>query len=126
MGLSRKKLKMRLEGEVLGLEIACIGDPDVVSGMGLAGVSHLHIHTRLDETLTKLREFFQNPEVGLILVTHPVIRELGREISELRREKPIPLILTIPDKTGWKPEVDELKEMIRRSVGAEVVIRGGE
>jgi V/A-type H+-transporting ATPase subunit F len=106
-----------------GYKIACIGDLDVVTGFGLAGVSRFHVHVHRDETLAKLKEFFEDPDIGLILLTNPIAQELRWEIRELRRKKPVPLILAIPDKTGWRPEIDELRELIKRTVGAEVVIR---
>lgn len=106
------------------LKIACIGDVDFISGFGLAGVPLLYLHRRFDDTLQKLRELFDNPEVGLILLPNIIAREITFELKELRKRKPVPLILTIPDKSGWRPEVDELRELIKRTVGAEVVFRG--
>ena len=105
------------------LRVACIGDVDFVSGFGLAGVSYLYIHQDRDETLKKLRELVENPEIGLVILPHKIAQELKHELKELRRKRPIPLILSVPDKTGWRPKVDELRELIRRTVGAEVVLR---
>lgn len=108
----------------MSYKVAVVGDLDTVVGMGLAGVTHTHIHSQKEETLTKLGEFMTNPEIGLILITHPVAEEMGAEFRRLMREKGlIPLILRIPDKTGYVPKVDELREIIRRTVGAEIVLR---
>jgi vacuolar-type H+-ATPase subunit F/Vma7 len=43
----------------------------------------------------------------------------------MRTKKLLPVVLRIPDKTGWLPKVDELQEIIRRTVGAEIIIKGG-
>jgi vacuolar-type H+-ATPase subunit F/Vma7 len=108
----------------LSYKIAVVGDLDTVVGMGLAGATQTHVHSRRDETLTKLEEFMTNPEIGLILITHPVAEEMGAEFRRLMREKGLmPLVLRIPDKSGYIPKVDELREIIRRTVGAEIVIR---
>jgi vacuolar-type H+-ATPase subunit F/Vma7 len=110
----------------LSYKVAVVGDLDTVVGFGLAGATHIHVHSRVDETLIKLKEFMGDPEIGLLLITHPVVEEMEAEFRKLMREKGLtPLVLRIPDKTGRVPEVDELREIIRRTVGAEIVIRRG-
>lgn len=108
----------------MSFRAAVIGDRDTVTGMALAGVTHTHIHTAKDETLAKLGEFFASEEIGLVLLTHRVAEELGFEFRQLMRTKRLlPLVLRIPDKTGYTPKVDELREIIRRTVGAEIVVK---
>ena len=107
----------------MSLKIACIGDIDFISGFGLAGVSQLYLHERMEATLAKIRELFDNPEIGLIILPHRIASQISPELKELRRKKPAPLVLAVPDKSGWMPEVDELRELIKRTVGAEVVVR---
>jgi len=49
---------------------------------------------------------------------------LGLEFEEKMRMKGLlPIVLKVPDRTGAVPEVDELRELIKRTVGAEVVVR---
>jgi vacuolar-type H+-ATPase subunit F/Vma7 len=108
----------------LSYKVAVVGDLDTVVGMGLAGATHIHVYSKKDETLAKLEEFMANPEIGLILITHPIAEEMGTEFRRLLREKGLmPLVLRIPDKTGYVPKIDELREIIRRTVGAEIVLR---
>jgi vacuolar-type H+-ATPase subunit F/Vma7 len=108
----------------LSYRIAVIGDLDTVVGMGLAGASYAHVHEKKDETCAKLEQFMANPEIGLLLITHPAAEELRVELRRLTREKGMsPLVLRIPDKTGALPKVDELREIIKRTVGAEIVFR---
>jgi V/A-type H+-transporting ATPase subunit F len=108
------------------LEIVCIGDVDFISGFGLGGVPRLILHESYEKTLKHLRELFDDPRVGLIILPHKIAAQFSPELKELRRKKPVPVILAVPDKSGWKPEIDELRELIKRTVGAEVVIKGGE
>jgi vacuolar-type H+-ATPase subunit F/Vma7 len=101
-----------------------IGDRDTTTGLALAGAVYAHIHATKDETLAKLNEFLTSDEIGLILVTHRVAEELGFEFRQIMRMKRLlPLVLRIPDKTGYVPKVDELQETIRRTVGAEIVVK---
>lgn len=108
----------------MGYKIAVVGDRDTVTGFALAGAAYAHIHTAREETLAKLNEFFASGEIGLVLITHRVAEELGYDFRRMMREKRLlPLVLKIPDKTGYVPKVDELREIIRRTVGAEVTVK---
>ena len=105
-------------------KIAAVADRDTVIGMALAGATYTHIHTSKEETLAKMLEFIANRDIGVILVTHKVAEELGFEISQIMRRKGLlPLVLRIPDKTGHVPRADELRDIIRRTVGTEVVLK---
>jgi vacuolar-type H+-ATPase subunit F/Vma7 len=41
----------------------------------------------------------------------------------MRTKRLLPIVLQIPDKTGYVPEVDELRETVKRTVGAEIVLK---
>ncbi len=111
----------------MSYKIAVVGDIETVTGFALAGVRYVYIHERKDETLARLDELFTDEDVGLIIVTYPIADELGLELEEkIRRKRLLPIVLKIPDKTGVVPKVDELHELIKRTVGAEVVVRVGE
>ena len=108
----------------MSYKIAVIGDRDTTTGMALAGATYTHVHAKRDETLAKLKEFLTSDEIGLVLVTHRVAEELGFEFRLMRRTKRLlPMVLRIPDKTGYVPRVDELQETIKRTVGAEIVVK---
>ncbi len=108
----------------MSFKIAAIGDRDTVTGLALAGTTYTHVHTTKGETLAKLNEFFASDEIGLVLLTHRVAEELGFEFRQLMRAKRLPpIVLRIPDKTGYVPKVDELREIIKRTVGAEIVVK---
>lgn len=101
-----------------------IGDLETATGFALAGVPYTHVHVEKKETLAKLDELFTDESVGLVIITHPVVDELGDEFRwRMMVKKLFPIVLKIPDKTGAVPKVDELYELIKRTVGAEVVIR---
>lgn len=107
----------------MSFKIAVIGDRDTVIGFSLAGVQHAHAFTTKDEALVKLGEFFANKEIGLVLLTHRVVEELGPEFHHMMRRKGLlPLVLRVPDKTGYTPKKDELRDLIRRTVGVEILM----
>jgi vacuolar-type H+-ATPase subunit F/Vma7 len=108
----------------LSYEIAVIGDRETTTGMALAGATIAYIHRTKEETLSKLKEFLTTDKIGLILITHRVAEELGSEFRLMVQAKRlIPMVLRIPDKTGYIPPIDELQEAIKRTVGAEIVVR---
>jgi vacuolar-type H+-ATPase subunit F/Vma7 len=108
----------------LSFKIAAIGDRDTLVGLVLAGTAYTHVHIDRETTKAKLNEFLSNEEIGLVILTHRVAEELGPDFKGLMRIKRLfPVVLTIPDKTGYVPRVDELTERIRRAVGAEVILK---
>ena len=108
----------------MSYKIAVVGDQDTVTGFALAGATHVHIHTAREETLAKLNEYFASEEIGLVLITHYIVEELGFDFRQmLRAKRLLPLVLRIPDKTGYVPKVDELREIIKRTVGAEIMVK---
>ena len=108
----------------MSYKIAVVGDQETVTGFALAGATYAHIHATREETLAKLNEFFASGEIGLVLITHRVAEELEPDFRQMFWAKQlIPLVLRIPDKTGYMPKVDELREIIRRTVGAEIMVR---
>jgi len=110
----------------LSFKIATIADAETAAGFALAGVHDVHIHERKEETLAKLDELLASKDVGIVFITYRVAEELGFEFRRrMRTKKLLPVVLRIPDKTGWLPKVDELQEIIRRTVGAEIIIKGG-
>ena len=108
----------------MSFKVAVIGDVDTTTGFALAGASYVHVHTKKEETLAKLSELLATGDIGLVLITHRIVEELGIEFRwMLRMKRLLPVVLRIPDKTGYMPAVDELYELIKRAVGAEIVIR---
>ncbi len=101
-----------------------VGDIETVTGFALTGVRHVYIHEKKEETLAKLDELLVGENMGFIIITYPIVDELGSEFEEKMRTKGLfPIVLKVPDKTGAVPKIDELRELIKRTVGVEVVVR---
>lgn len=108
----------------MSFKIAVVGDQDTVTGFALAGATYACVHTTKEETMGKLGEFITSDEIGLVLITHRVAEELGHDfLWMIRTKRLLPLVLRIPDKTGYVSKVDELREIIKRTVGVEIRIR---
>ena len=110
----------------MSFKIATIADAETAAGFALAGVQDVYVHERKEETLAKLDELLASEDVGIVFITYRVAEELGFEFRRrMRTKKLLPVVLRVPDKTGWVPKVDELQEIIRRTVGVEVIVKGG-
>lgn len=108
----------------MSFKVAVIGDIDTTTGFALAGASYVHVHTKKEGTLARLSELLATEDIGLVLITHRTAEELGAEFRWMMRSKRVlPVVLRIPDKTGYIPVVDELYQLIKRTVGAEIVVR---
>ncbi len=108
----------------MSLKIAAIGDRDTVTGLALAGTAHIHVHRSKEETLKVLEGLFSSSDVGLVLITHRTADALGAEYKQMvEAKKLLPMVLRIPDKTGYAPKEDALRDVIRRTVGAEIVVK---
>ena len=104
--------------------MAVVGDMETVTGFSLVGVKHVHVHEGKEETISKINSFLSSEDIGLILLTYSVAGELGRELEEKLKKKGIlPVVLQIPDRTGSVPESDELSELIKRTVGSDIVVK---
>ncbi|MEM2874989.1 MAG: V-type ATP synthase subunit F [Candidatus Hadarchaeales archaeon] len=103
--------------------MAVIGDRSTVAGMFLAGVHLGHSHSDRESTLRALRDLVSSEEVGLVMITYRVAEELGEELRGLMRSKGIfPVVLMIPDGSGYVPKADELGERLRRTIGSEITV----
>ncbi len=103
-------------------KIAVIGDIDTVTGFRLVGVSECATPKSPNETRELLLSFFQDPNMGLIIITEPLAKEVEDTVVELS-QSPVPVILLISDRTGSTGTYEAiLKELIRRAVGIEINI----
>ena len=111
------------------LNIAVIGDEDLVSGLRLAGVSRYHIiegnHDAREEVRQALTELIGEPEVGIIAIQEDYteyVEDLMTQVQEGKRLTPV--IIEVPSKYGTKyGDVTEYyKAYIRKFVGFDIEI----
>ncbi|MCK5265755.1 MAG: V-type ATP synthase subunit F [Candidatus Thorarchaeota archaeon] len=103
-------------------KIAVIGDIDTVTGFRLVGVSECATPKSPNETRELLLSFFRDPNMGLIIITEPLAKDVEDTVVELS-QSPVPVILLISDRTGSTGTYEAiLKELIRRAVGIEINI----
>ena len=101
--------------------IAVMADPDTVTGFMLGGIKEGYPVKNIEEaeeTLNKL----MNSDVSIIIITEKIGEELRTTIDKLTKEKILPMIIEIPDKSGSiERESEPLRELIKRVIGVEMV-----
>jgi V/A-type H+-transporting ATPase subunit F len=101
-------------------KIAIIGDTDTVVGFRLAGILNSNVPSDASETRQALLAFSQNPNISIIIITEPLAEENRETIEELS-ERPYPVIVEIPDKTGrLEGKESPVRRLVKRAIGVEL------
>jgi len=111
------------------LDIAIIGDEELVNALRLAGISkHYTIkgnHDVRENVRKTLTELLAKPDVGIVIILEDYAQYVEDLITQVRRKKgTTPVIVEAPSKFGTKyPDVREYyRSLIRESIGFEVEI----
>ena len=103
------------------MKMAVIGDRGTVAGFRLAGVKYTGVpeSERMAEDL--LRDFCEDPEIGIVLITDLIAAPIRPAIRDLQgRVSVFPLIVEIPASEGAVGRAEPLDGLIRRAVGIEI------
>jgi len=109
------------------LEIAVIGDEDLVSGLRLAGVSRYRIteEGNREEIRQAITEFIDEPDVGIIVILEDYMRHVQDLVAQANEKKASPpVVLEVPSKYGtrYKDVTQYYKAYIRRFIGFDIEI----
>ncbi len=111
------------------LNIAVIGDEDLVSGLRLAGVSQYYVikdnHDTAEEVRQALTELIGKPEIGIIAIQEDYSQYVVDLMTQVQEGKNLtPVIIEVPSKYGTKHEnVSEYyRAYIRKFIGFDVEI----
>jgi len=111
------------------LEIAAIGDGDLVNGLRLAGISRYYVikgdHDAREDVRKVLTELINEPDVGIVVILEDYteyVKDLLARVREGRRITPV--IVEIPSKFGtkYRDVVGHYKKFIRESIGFDIEI----
>ena len=111
------------------MNIAVIGDEDLVSGMRLAGVRRHHalkddadIRENVRKTLTDL---IDDTDIGIIAIQEEYAEHVADLINKVKEAKRLtPVIIEVPSKYGTKHEdvSGYYKSYVRKFTGFDIVI----
>jgi len=111
------------------LDIAVIGDGELVNALRLAGISkHYTIkgnHDVHEDVRKALTELLAEPDVGIVVMLEDYAQYVEDLVTQVRKGRGItPVIVEVPSKFGTKyPNTREYyRALIRESIGFEVEI----
>jgi len=111
------------------LDIAVIGDEELVNALRLAGVSkHYTVkgdHDVRENVRKALTELLAGPDIGIVIILEDYIEYIEDLVGQIRKGKgTTPVIIEVPSKFGTKyPDIREhYRALIRESIGFEVEI----
>lgn len=89
---------------------------DTQTGMRLAGVEGVVVHTRL-ELGDALEEALRKPDIGIILLTEKFGREFPDLIDDVKLNHRLPLIIEIPDRHGTGRKPNFITSYVEEAIG---------
>jgi vacuolar-type H+-ATPase subunit F/Vma7 len=111
------------------LDIAVIGDEELVNALRLAGVSKYYTikgnHDVGEDVRKALTQLLAEPDVGIVIISEDYAHYVEDLVSEVRKKKGTTLVIVeVPSKSGTKhPNTREYyRALIRESIGFEVEI----
>jgi vacuolar-type H+-ATPase subunit F/Vma7 len=109
------------------LEIAVIGDEDLVSALRLAGVRRYRIVTEGDkeEVRQALTELLDEPGVGIIVILEDYMGYVADLVAQAQERKTSPpVVIEVPSKYGtrYKDVTQYYKAYIRKFIGFDIEI----
>jgi V/A-type H+-transporting ATPase subunit F len=76
-----------------------------VTSFQLAGVEGIKISSS-DEILNELNKLASSDDIGLILLSDDMAKEIRFQLSDIRSKRPIPLIFELPAPGSTKESID--------------------
>ncbi|MFP3880471.1 MAG: V-type ATP synthase subunit F [Dehalococcoidia bacterium] len=111
------------------LNIAVIGDEELVNALRLAGISNYHTikgDRDVGEDVRKaLTELLGQPDVGIVIILEDYAQHVEDMLAQVRKRKGMmPVIIEAPSKFGTRyPDTKGYyRALIRESIGFEVEI----
>ncbi len=111
------------------LNIAVIGDEDLVSVLRLAGVSRYYVvkgnHDAREDVRQALTELIGEPEFGIIAIQEDYTEYVKDLMAQVEEGKSLtPVIIEVPSKYGTKYEdvTEYYKAYIRKFTGFDIEI----
>jgi len=111
------------------LDMAVIGDEELVNALRLAGISNYHTikgdHDIAEEVKKALSELLDDTDVGIVIILEDYARHVEDMLARVKKSKGMmPVIIEVPSKFGTRyPDTREYyRALIRESIGFEVEI----
>lgn len=92
---------------------------DTQMGMRLAGIDGVVIHTA-EEVERELTRAMDDPEVGVVLMTHLLIDLCPELVYDLKLNRKSPLIVEVTDRHGAGQMSEAIARYVKEAVGISI------
>jgi V/A-type H+-transporting ATPase subunit F len=87
------------------MRIVAIGSRVFITSFQLAGVQGLKVESSSD-ALTQINRLTGKNDVGLVLLSDDIAKDIRKELTDIRAKTPTPLIFELPAPGSKKEKVD--------------------
>ncbi|MEE8132586.1 MAG: V-type ATP synthase subunit F [Nitrososphaerales archaeon] len=87
------------------MQIVAIGSRVFITSFQLAGVQGLTVDSP-SKALTEIKKLSRSEDIGLVLLSDDISKDIHRELTDLRAKTAVPLIFELPAPGSKKEEVN--------------------
>jgi len=92
---------------------------DTLTGMRLAGIEGVVVHEK-QEIKQALDEVLSQKDIGIILMTEKLGKEIPEIVDDIKLNRTFPLLLEIPDRHGSGRRPDFITAYINEAIGIKI------
>lgn len=92
---------------------------DTLTGMRLAGIDGVVVHEK-QEIKQALDEVLSQKDIGIILMTEKLGKEIPEIVDDIKLNHTFPLLLEIPDRHGSGRRPDFITAYINEAIGIKI------
>ena len=92
---------------------------DTLTGMRLAGIDGVVVHEK-QEIKQALDEVLSQKDIGIILMTEKLGKEIPEIVDDIKLNRTFPLLLEIPDRHGSGRRRDFITAYINEAIGIKI------
>ena len=97
------------------MRIVAIGSRVFVTSFQLAGVKGVKVESSA-EALAEINKMGEGTDVGLVLLSDDIGKEIRYQLTSIRAKRPIPLIYELPSP-GSKKEKADYRALLKQILG---------
>ena len=92
---------------------------DTLTGMRLAGIDGVVVHEK-QEIKQALDEVLSQKDIGIILMTEKLGKEIPEIVDDIKLNRTFPLLLEFPDRHGSGRRPDFITAYINEAIGIKI------
>ncbi|WP_312642957.1 V-type ATP synthase subunit F [Hydrogenoanaerobacterium sp.] len=92
---------------------------DTCMGMRLAGIEGVVLHER-DEVIATVRRVFEDPTVGILLITEKLADLCPEMIRDLKLNHKKTLVVEVPDRHSGSRATSALEKYVNEAIGVKM------